>query len=79
MDLTKLEDIDIKTVKKESLVELSSITINPDLKKEERLAEYIQQIRNPYCFVCDGIVVKVSFNKTGKSLEETLSNYFLSL
>lgn len=79
MDLTKLEDIDIKTVEKESLAELSSITINPDLKKEERLAEYIQQIRNPYCFVCDGIVVKVSFNKTGKSLEETLSNYFLSL
>lgn len=79
MNLTNLQNINIETVEKESLVDLSTVIINPDLEKKEKLAKYIQQIRNPYCFVCDGIVVKVSFDKNGKSLEEKLSNYFLSL
>ncbi len=79
MNLTELQNINIETVEKESLVDLSTLTINPDLEKEEKLAEYIQQIKNPYCFVCNGIIVKVNFDKTGKSLEEKLSNYFLSL
>lgn len=79
MNLTNLQNINIETVEKESLVDLSTVIMNPDLEKKEKLAKYIQQIRNPYCFVCDGIVVKVSFDKNGKSLEEKLSNYFLSL
>lgn len=79
MNLTNLQNINIETVEKESLVDLSTVIINSDLEKKEKLAKYIQQIRNPYCFVCDGIVVKVSFDKNGKSLEEKLSNYFLSL
>lgn len=79
MNLTNLQNINIETVEKESLVDLSTVIMNSDLEKKEKLAKYIQQIRNPYCFVCDGIVVKVSFDKNGKSLEEKLSNYFLSL
>lgn len=79
MNLTNLQNINIETVEKKSLVDLSTVIMNPDLEKKEKLAKYIQQIRNPYCFVCDGIVVKVSFDKNGKSLEEKLSNYFLSL
>lgn len=58
----------------EGLVDLKDVMIDTSLPVKERIADYVRQIKNPYCFICNGVVVKISFSGT-KTLEECLSNY----
>lgn len=78
-DLKELADVDIRTVKKNALIEIKKVKIDPKLEREERISSFMQQIKNPYCFVCDGVIVKIGFTETEDTLEEKLNEYFLSL
>ena len=64
-ELEKLKNVDIKTVRKEDLVDISTVKINTDLPVKERVEDFIRQIKNPYCYLDHGVVVKISF--AGKS------------
>lgn len=77
--LKNMAHTDINTVSKESLIDIKDITVNMDKGKQERITDFIQQIKNPYCFICNGIIVKISFSNNGQTLEEKLDSYFLSL
>ena len=68
-DLNKMKEIDIRSVDRESLVDINDVQINTDLPDEERMLDFVRQIKNPYCYICNGMVVKTRF--VGKqSLEE---------
>ncbi|MFG6382791.1 MAG: hypothetical protein K1V96_00865 [Lachnospiraceae bacterium] len=82
MDIQILKDmanIDITTVSRESLIDIKNVTINTDKEKQERILDFFQQIKNPYCFICNGMIVKMNFNSNEKTLGEKLDGYFLSL
>ena len=82
MDIQILKDmanIDITTVSRESLIDIKNVTINTDKEKQERILDFFQQIKNPYCFICNGMIVKMNFNSNEKTLGEKLDSYFLSL
>ena len=70
-ELEKMSEVDIRTVDQESLVELENIEIDTELPEEERICDYIRQIKNPYCYKSHGVVIKISFAGT-KSIEECL-------
>ncbi|HBA48563.1 MAG TPA: hypothetical protein DCZ91_12355 [Lachnospiraceae bacterium] len=76
--LKELADVDIQTVAKESLVDIKNVRIDGSLSREERISDYIRQVRNPYCVQCNGIIVKMNFSQSGETLEDKLTNYFLS-
>ena len=62
-EMQEMAEIDIRTVDTSSLV---------DIEQVQRIADYIRQIKNPYCYISHGVAVKISF--TGKcTLEESLS------
>ena len=63
-ELDTLSCVDIKTVDPEQLVDIREVVINTDLPKEERILEFIRQIRNPYCFRHGKIVVKIGFSES---------------
>lgn len=69
--LQSLQDIDIRSVKPEDLIDIDSVTIRKDLSPEERVKDYIRQIRNPYCYLSHGVIVKISFSGT-RTLEDCL-------
>lgn len=60
-ELKKMSEIDIRTVDKNTLVDVEDIQIRTDLPKRERIAEYIRQIKNPYCYLSHGMIIKISF------------------
>lgn len=61
-------------IDRNELVDLKGVTIKTNLPVEERIKDYIEQIKNPYCYLCNGVVVKISF--TGKKrLDDCLSSY----
>ena len=76
--LKELADVDIQTVAKESLVDIKNVRIDGSLSREERISDYIRQVKNPYCVQCNGIIVKMNFSQSGETLGDKLSNYFLS-
>ena len=72
-ELKKMAEMDIRKMKEENLVDISEIQIDKDKPKRERVLDYLEQIKNPYCFKSHGVRVKISFAGS-KSLEECLTN-----
>lgn len=72
-ELGRLKQVDIRTVKKEDLVELSEIKVDTKLPKLERVITYIKQVRNPYCYLWHGTIIKVSF-KGERSITEHIKD-----
>ena len=71
-ELQEMAAVDICTVDRSTLVELDDVEIHEELPQAERIADYIKQIKNPYCYISHGVAVKISF--TGKcTLEESLN------
>ena len=70
---------DIRTVDRESLVDIRSVKIDQNLSKQDRIKSYINQIGNPYCYRDGDIVVGISYADTEISLEERLQSYACGL
>jgi len=71
MSKVKIDEVDPST-----LAEIDAITINHTLPHEEKIQSFIQQMGNPYCFISNGIPVRVRFAPEGKKLSQSLVNYF---
>ncbi|MBQ8322460.1 MAG: hypothetical protein IJX91_00690 [Clostridia bacterium] len=54
----------------EELVDITTIKINRMEDKENRIIQFIEQIKNPYAFKVGGITVHVTFKKEGPSFQE---------
>lgn len=79
MNLTEMRDVDIRTIDRETLVDINDIHVDKKLPREQRLADFISQIGNPYCYRCGKAVVKVSFANTDITLEDRLEQYLKTL
>ena len=74
----QMKSIDPRTVDRDSLRDIESVNIDTSLSKQERIADFIRQIGNPYCYKHGKYVVKVGFSDTEVSLEERLAGYIRS-
>ncbi len=76
MDLEKLKKIDI-----DELVDIRDVKINMNLPKEERMLDYIKQIKNPYCYKYNKYKIIITFNEDeeAKTLQEYLIEYMKNL
>jgi len=77
--LIEMKNADIHSIDKNDLVDISKVKVKTNLSKEKRILDYIKQIKNPYCFLCDGVKVKVSFIETEATLESNLENFLNTL
>lgn len=79
MNVEKMKNLDIRTVDPKELVERQTVKVDMNLPREERIKQYIKQIKNPYCYLDGDVVVKVSFQEEGVTLEQRLEAYIRSL
>jgi len=77
--LEEMKNIDVRTVDPDTLVDIKGVEVNTALPREDRILEFLTQIKNPYLFKCGKTVVKVSFADTEVTLEDQLERYLLSL
>lgn len=47
-ELQEMAAVDIRNVDKSTLVDLDDVEIHTELPLEERIADYIRQVKNPY-------------------------------
>ncbi len=59
------------------LADIRDVTVDPKLPKEKRIAEFLRQIKNPYCFTCGKFIVRAQFADNGVSLEDCLKQILI--
>lgn len=70
--LQEMAAVDVRSVDPNDLVNITDVEINKELPVKERVLDYVRQIKNPYCYISHGVIVKLSF--AGKrTLEECLA------
>lgn len=43
------------------------------------MQDYVEQVKNPYCYLCNGYVVKLEFANNDKSIEDCVVDYMSTL
>ena len=56
----------------EPLADIREVAVDKTLPREERIAEFVRQIKNPYHFKCGKFTVRASFSADGATLEDCL-------
>ena len=79
MGVEAMKSIDPRTVDRSTLMQRSSVRLDPSAPREERLHDFIRQIKNPYCYLDGKTVVKISFTNTATTIEDCLENYLRGL
>ncbi len=77
-----MKDIrDIKDISLDELVDIQDVKVDINLSREEKIIDYINQIKNPYMYRYKNFKIKVSFDdsQNAKTLEECLENYIENL
>ena len=59
------------------LADIQAISVDQTLSKEERIAEFLRQIKNPYRFKCGKFTVQAQFSPNGVSLEDCLKQIMI--
>lgn len=60
-----------------NLVDIKNVCVDKTLPKEERIKEYVRQIKDPYNFKCGKFTVSVSFCENGLSLEDCIAGIII--
>ena len=76
VDLEKLRTVNPDEVNRNELVDIQDIVVDSQLSKEERIADFIEKIKNPYLCRCGNMVVQSVFEETEITLMERLRQYF---
>ena len=79
MTVEEMKAVDIRTVDRDTLVDIRDVKIDRSLPLEERVRSFVEQIKNPYCFRCGDAVVKTSFLDTDVTLEDCVESYLRNL
>lgn len=75
MTLEEMRQVDPATVDRDTLVDISTVKLNSSLDREEQALNYLKQIKNPYLFLCHGILVHIVFSDTPMTLEDKTEQY----
>lgn len=79
LDAYEMKSVDVRTVDRNQLVDITKISVNNGDDTEKRRQEFIEKVKNPYCFLVGGVVVKVAFTEDGSSFEKQFEDMLLKL
>ena len=54
------------------LIDIRTISVDRNLPREARIAEFIRQIKNPYRFKCGKFTITAKYADSGLTLEDCL-------
>ncbi len=73
--LSELAGVDIRTVNKDDLVDVSDIRFDNSVPQEQRAARILEMVKNPYCFRIGDIGVKLEFPENGPALQDMFTDF----
>ncbi len=76
-ELNRMQGVNIGAVSADTLADVSGMTFDNSLSREERIARFLGTVVNPYCFCVDGVGVKIEFAEDGPALQDTLTDFLI--
>ena len=73
-DFSALKQIDICEIDKNELVNIKDICVDTKKPLSDRISEFVEKVKNPYCFRVGDIAVRVEFEKTEVTFEQRFEN-----
>jgi hypothetical protein len=75
MTLQQMRNVDINTIAPDDVTDVSDINIDINQSVKERMASYINQVKNPYFIKVGKLIVKMEFSNTDISLNDCFERY----
>jgi hypothetical protein len=75
--LQQLRGVDVRTVDRNSLTDMSGFQFDNALPPKERARRFFDAAKNPYCFRLDDMAVKIEFADGGPPLRDIMAALLL--
>lgn len=69
----------IENIPIDRLVDIRDVKVDSGLSDTLRMLQYLEQIQNPYNFLCNGTPIHLSFVNEKQELSKVLVDYFRTL
>lgn len=79
VDFGALRKVDVRTVDPDTLVDIKELDIDKTLPREQRMVEFVRQVKNPYCFKVGKVAVSVGYSGDGVTFEQRMEHYLQTL
>ena len=79
VDFEALRQVDVRTVDPDTLVDIKELDIDKTLPREQRMAEFVRQVKNPYCFKVGKGAVSVGYSGDVVTFEQRMEHYLQTL
>lgn len=66
---------EMKNINPDTLVDIATVEIDRSLPRAEQMKQFLEQIKNPYLYKCNGVVVKIAYATTESTIEDRLEQY----
>lgn len=78
-EIRTMQNTDIRTVDKNTLIDLNSVEIDEKQPLEERMKSFVRQVQNPYCFRVGDVAVKVVYKEKGPTFQQNVEDLLKNL
>ena len=77
--INRCKNIKLEDINPDEVDEISSIKIDRRKSSNERILDFLTQVKNPYVFKVNGRLVRFSFSKNGPTADECLTRVLENL
>jgi hypothetical protein len=75
--ITELASVNIDTVNKEDLVDMSGFIFDSTIPQERRADRIMAAVKNPYCFCVGDMGVKLEFPNDAPTLQDIFTDFLI--
>jgi len=70
-------NVNMETVDTEKLADISTLEFDNSLPIEKRPAYVLEKLKNPLCFRCGEVGIKLEFDDNAPPIQEVLTNFII--
>lgn len=70
-------NVNMDTVDRSKLADISVLEFDNTLPKERRPAYVLEKLKNPLCFRCGEVGIKLEFDDNAPPIQEVLTNFMI--
>lgn len=69
--------VNMNTVDRSKLADICTLEFDNTLPKEKRPAYVLEKLKNPLCFRCGEVGIKLEFDDNAPPIQEVLTNFMI--
>ncbi|MDR1205837.1 MAG: hypothetical protein LBL26_10230 [Peptococcaceae bacterium] len=77
--MAEMSHMEIENMDTNTLIDIGCVRIDDTLPAKQRISNFLEQIKNPYCYRCGKTPVKIEYISDAKPLDEKILDYFIGL